>query len=189
MKTPSDLTDPALTDPVVRPREWTVPAPLRDWAAESQPGWAWRLPRGPDCARRARTVLGVALAELGVGQDLAADAQLMISELATNAYQHAGDHRPHELWAYLAGTDGAAELRCAVFDRLAGATLPGYSWTSGDYGRGLNIVRELSAGRWGLRHARSRLGRRGHGKIVWFAVPGALPEAAAARLRGSRPVR
>ncbi|WUI01630.1 ATP-binding protein [Spirillospora sp. NBC_00431] len=171
-------------------------------AAGTMPGWVWALPGGPGCAGHARRVLRDALASLGVSRDAIADAQLMVSELATNAHQHAGEHGPHELWLYLGEAEpgpGAAEaaddtdaaddegvsgdvvcgesvsgeVRCAVFDALPDAALPGYSWTSGDCGRGLSIVRELSGGRWGMRRTRSRLGPSVRGKAVWFAVPGA----------------
>ncbi|MGH3239092.1 MAG: ATP-binding protein [Spirillospora sp.] len=172
-------------------------------AAGTMPGWVWALPGGPGCAGHARRVLRDALATLGVSRDAIADAQLMVSELATNAHQHAGEHGPHELWLYLgepepsgdgASADGAdgtqgleglegvegagGEVRCAVFDALPDAALPGYSWTSGDCGRGLSIVRELSGGRWGMRRTRSRLGPAVRGKAVWFAVPGAIVGAA-----------
>lgn len=145
--------------------------------AGTMPGWVWALPGGPGCARHARRVLRDALAALGVPPDTSADAQLMVSELATNAHQHAGEHGPHELWLYRGGEtgDGApGEMRCAVFDAFADAALPGYSWTSGDCGRGLSIVRDLSGGRWGMRRTRSRLGPPVRGKAVWFALPGAL---------------
>ncbi|WP_067804702.1 ATP-binding protein [Actinomadura formosensis] len=141
------------------------------------PGWAWALPGGPGCAGHARRVLHDALASLDVPPDAIADAQLMVSELATNAHQHAGAHGPHELWLYLDEGE-TREVRCAVFDALADAALPGYSWTSGDCGRGLSIVRELSGGRWGLRRTLSRLGPPVRGKAVWFAVPGAARPAA-----------
>ncbi|GLW65468.1 hypothetical protein Arub01_37120 [Actinomadura rubrobrunea] len=138
-------------------------------------GWAWTLPRGPECARRARTLLADALAALAVPPDAIADARVMVSELATNAYQHAADHGPHELWlsADEGGARPPAEVRCAVFDAFGDATLPGYSWTSGDCGRGLSIVAELSRGRWGLLRTFSRLDTPVPGKAVWFAVAGA----------------
>ncbi|WP_433463288.1 ATP-binding protein [Spirillospora sp. CA-128828] len=142
-----------------------------DAPGDGTPGWVWALPGGPGCAGHARGVLRDALASLGVPPDGIADAQLMVSELATNAHQHAGEHGPHELWLYM-GDGTAGEVRCAVFDALADAGLPGYSWTSGDCGRGLSIVRELSAGRWGMRRTLSRLGPPVRGKAVWFAVPG-----------------
>ncbi|MFD0687746.1 ATP-binding protein [Actinomadura fibrosa] len=139
-------------------------------AAGGRPGWVWALPGGPGCAGHARRVIADALASLDVPRDVVGDAKLMVSELATNAHQHAGDHGPHELWLYF-GEGGAGEVRCAVFDALADAALPGYSWTSGDCGRGLSIVRELSEGRWGMVRALSRLGPPVRGKAVWFAVP------------------
>ncbi|MEW2354530.1 ATP-binding protein [Spirillospora sp. NPDC029432] len=138
-------------------------------AAPPSGGLTWTLPAGPACAGHARSALAAALAEAGVPRAAVADAQLMVSELATNAHQHAPDHGPHELWLY-AGPPG--ELRCAVFDRHAAARLPVYSWTSGDYGRGLSIVRELSDGRWGMLRTHSRRTPRVPGKAVWFAVPG-----------------
>ncbi|XRQ12454.1 ATP-binding protein [Actinomadura welshii] len=169
----------------------------------TMPGWVWALPGGPGCAGHARAVLRDALASLGVPRDVIADAQLMVSELVTNAHQHAGEHGPHELWLYTAGTEpgeragrmhgsdvsvsgggmhGAGmqggEVWCAVFDTLADAVLPGYSWTSGDCGRGLSIVQELSGGRWGTRRTLSRLGPSVRGKAVWFTVPGAAPSLA-----------
>ncbi|MGK5553733.1 ATP-binding protein [Actinomadura kijaniata] len=148
-----------------------------------RPGRVWALPSGPACASHARRVLGEALTGLGVPRDTVSDAQLMVSELATNAYQHAGDHGPHELWLYLGdppdvpdlpwtplGARPTAEIRCAVFDGHADARLPGYSWTSGDCGRGLSIVRELAEGRWGVLRTLSRLGPPVRGKAVWFAI-------------------
>ncbi|MWA03855.1 ATP-binding protein [Actinomadura sp. LD22] len=163
----------------------------------ARPGWVWALPGGPGCASHARRVLRDALVSLGVRDEAIGDAQLMVSELATNAHQHAGDHGPHELWLYLgdpaaggearasggpsSGSSGGpsggseapagSEVRCAVFDAYAEAALPGYSWTSGDCGRGLSIVRELSRGRWGTLRTLSRLGPGVRGKAVWFAVP------------------
>ncbi|RFS83285.1 ATP-binding protein [Actinomadura spongiicola] len=178
-------------------------------AAGTRPGWVWALPGGAGCAGHARRVLREALTKLGAPPGAIADAQIMVSELATNAHQHAGDHGPHELWLYIGGAETAegtatckgteqeaggdvgdvgggeavggegvgVEVRCAVFDTFADAPLPGYSWTSGDCGRGLSIVRELSGGRWGTRRTRSRLGPSVRGKAVWFAVPGATAAA------------
>lgn len=143
-----------------------------DTMTDGMPGWVWALPGGPGCAGHARRVLREALASLGAPRDMIADAQLMVSELATNAHQHAGEHGPHELWLYRGEGRAREEIRCAVFDAFADAALPGYSWTSGDCGRGLSIVRELSGGRWGLRRTLSRLGPPIRGKAVWFALPG-----------------
>jgi hypothetical protein len=141
-------------------------------------GEAWTLPEGPGCAGFARSLLGEVLSLADAPRSAIADAKLMVSELATNAYQHAHGYGPHELWLYPADQSGEpadpCEMRCAVFDRFFGVGLPGYSWTSGDYGRGLSIVQELSGGRWGLLRTLSRCFPRGRGKAVWFAIPAPL---------------
>lgn len=166
MTTSPDLAGDAVDDTSARLA--VLPGPGAEGARQ---GRVWALPAGPAGPGYARAVLRDALAGLGAGRAECSDAQLMVSELATNAYQHAGDHGPHELWLSLAdgpsGRDG--EARCAIFDRLA-CDLPGYSWTSGDCGRGLSIVRELSDGRWGMIRTTSRLGSPSPGKAVWFAV-------------------
>ncbi len=167
----------ALPDAEAVPGADVLPGAARDGgpaAGDRAPALVWALPDGPGCAAHARRLLRDALASLGAAPDAIADAQLMVSELATNAHQHAGEHGPHELWLYR-GEGRAREVRCAVFDAFADAALPCYSWTSGDCGRGLGIVRELSGGRWGLRRTLSRLGPPVRGKAVWFAVPGVPP--------------
>ncbi|MFB4307063.1 ATP-binding protein [Actinomadura sp. GTD37] len=169
-------SEPAVPDAGAPAGAEEVPA-AESPPGDGMPGWVWALPGGAGCAGHARRVLREALASLGAPPGVIADAQLMVSELATNAHQHAGEHGPHELWLYRGG-QCAREFRCAVFDAFADAALPGYSWTSGDCGRGLSIVRELSGGRWGTRRTLSRLGPPVRGKAVWFALPGgnaALP--------------
>jgi len=159
VKTSPDITDGA-----------ACAAPPRRASPDTRPGRVWVLPGGPGCAGFARHTLADALSPLRVSQEVIADAQLMVSELATNVYQHADDHGPHELW-FDPGDEDAEEAHCAVFDAFADAGLPGYSWTSGDCGRGLSIVRELSVGRWGVLRTRSRTEPFVLGKAVWFAVP------------------
>ncbi len=88
-----------------------------------------------------------------------------------------------ELWIYLRGSGSRRELVCKVFD-----TCPG--WKSGRApspfplpvapdatgGRGLQVVHELSGGRWGHHLTRARLGRwKVRGKAVWFALPAPQP--------------
>jgi hypothetical protein len=49
-------------------------------------------------------------------------------------------------------------------------------------GRGLQVVHELSGGRWGYHQCQARLGQpKPEGKAVWFALP-APPEAVADQL-------
>lgn len=126
--------------------------------------WAWALPPDATCARAARRLLRGALTDLGVDEDVIADATLMASELATNAHQHAAEHPPHELWLYSVGD---FEFCCGVFDAFPARTLP-MDFHRGDFGRGLRIVAELSKGRWGTDSARARLDPRIRGKAVWF---------------------
>jgi hypothetical protein len=95
-----------------------------------------------------------------------------------------------ELWLYLRGLDARRELVCKVFDCLRGwrhgapvVTVSAESET----GRGLQIVHELSRGRWGHHPTRARLGGRGlRGKAVWFAVPAPLARTRLADAAGPR---
>lgn len=90
-------------------------------------GAAWRLPDDPTCARSARSHTRRALAGLRLPENLISDAELAVSELATNAWLHALNAKPlpedagpgealPELWLYRRGTLPAAELVCGVFD-------------------------------------------------------------------------
>ncbi|WP_460304765.1 ATP-binding protein [Actinocorallia aurea] len=129
--------------------------------------WAWTLPTDATCARAARRLVRQTLAELGVGDEAVDDAGLMVSELATNAHQHAADHAPHELWISCLDE---FEFSCAVFDALPTRDLP-LEVGRADFGRGLSIVAELSKGRWGTEAARARLDPRVAGKAIWFSCP------------------
>ncbi|MCD0452777.1 ATP-binding protein [Actinocorallia sp. API 0066] len=127
--------------------------------------WAWSLPADATCARTARRLVRDTLAELGVPEGAVDDAGLMVSELATNAHQHAAGHPPHELWVSCLD---AFEFSCAIFDALPTRDLP-LAFERGDFGRGLSIVAELSKGRWGTEVARARLDPRIRGKAIWFS--------------------
>jgi histidine kinase-like protein len=90
-------------------------------------GFAWRLPGDPSCARRARAHVRQTLARLLLPGSLTADAELAVSELAANAWEHALPTRPApgsagapaalpELWLYRRGEPPHAEIVCGVFD-------------------------------------------------------------------------
>ena len=91
-----------------------------------------------------------------------------------------------ELWLYLRGMGSRRELVCKVFDCYCGwrhgqappsARFPAQA-VQAVTGRGLQIVHELSCGRWGHHPTRARLGGWGvRGKAVWFAVPAPLAHA------------
>ncbi len=97
-----------------------------------------------------------------------------------------------ELWLYVRGLGARRELVCKVFDCVRGwrhgsppspASAPVHAVT----GRGLQIVHELSGGRWGHHPSRARLGGWGRrGKAVWFAVPAPLAHARLADATGLR---
>jgi anti-sigma regulatory factor (Ser/Thr protein kinase) len=125
------------------------------------------LPGDSSTALRARALVEEALSGLGVECGIVRDAMLMISELATNAFQHASRYGPHELWIAVVGDEAV----CAVFDRRPMDDFSRDLTFSGDCGRGLAIVAELSEGRWGIERAESRLRHGAVGKAVWFARP------------------
>lgn len=125
------------------------------------------LPEDPSTAGRARATVDATLSELGLDRSAIRDAKLMVSELATNAYQHAASYGPHELWVAVAGDEAVF----AVFDARPVADFSADLTFSGDCGRGLAIVAELSGGRWGIEASESRLRPGTFGKAVWFACP------------------
>jgi hypothetical protein len=96
-----------------------------------------------------------------------------------------------ELWLYVRGLGIRRELVCKVFDCVRGwrhGSPPSPASTSvhAVTGRGLQIVHELSGGRWGHHPTRARLGRGRRGKAVWFAVPAPLAHARLADATGLR---
>ena len=152
---------------------------------------AWSLPTDATCARAARQLYGHAAAEVGIRDELICNGVMMASELAANTL-HAGAGTavrgggapvlvtpPPELWLYLRGSGMMRELVCKVFDAFpawklgrAPSPLPPRASAGAVSGRGLQVVHELSRGRWGHHLTRARLdGRKPRGKAVWFAVP------------------
>src|ERR1700759_1662275 len=164
---------------------------------ESRACGAWVLPGDPTCAGAARRLFRQVAGELGLGSEAIDDGVTMVSELAANTL-HAKQCQPPaanpELWLYLRGTGDQAELVCKIFDTLPGGArgnVPGRTVCRAPAdamsGRGLEVVHELSAGRWGHHLTRSRLSGTGvRGKAVWFALP--APAAAALTVAESRPL-
>jgi hypothetical protein len=97
-----------------------------------------------------------------------------------------------ELWLYLRGLGIRRELVCKIFDCCRGwrhGSAPSAARASAQAvaGRGLQIVHELSGGRWGHHPTRARLGGWGlRGKAVWFAVPAPLAHARLMDVTGLR---
>jgi hypothetical protein len=97
-----------------------------------------------------------------------------------------------ELWLYLRGLGPTRELVCKVFDCYRGwrhgfVPSPVRASAQAVAGRGLQIVHELSGGRWGHHPTRARLGGWDlRGKAVWFAVPAPLAHARLVDVTGLR---
>ena len=115
------------------------------------------------------------------------DGVTMVSELAANTLHVQRRPAPAnpELWLYLRGAGPRTELVGKVFDTLPGwvrGNVPGRTVARAPAdamsGRGLEVVHELSAGRWGHHLSRARLaGTALRGKAVWFALPAPRPTA------------
>ena len=118
-----------------------------------------RWPRSPFSATRARHELTLTLQEWGL-DGLADEAELVLSELFTNAIRHASAP-----WDRLIETryerlpDGG--IRIEVHDANDGVPLMQRPTGEDEGGRGLALVDALTGRRWGVS---SRLGV---GKLVW----------------------
>jgi hypothetical protein len=96
-----------------------------------------------------------------------------------------------ELWLYLRGLGVRRELVCKIFDASRGwrhGSAPSASKAPvlAAAGRGLQIVHELSDGRWGYHATRARVAKGSRGKAVWFAVPAPLAHARLVDVTGLR---
>jgi hypothetical protein len=143
---------------------------------------AWALPGDPTCAGVARRLFRQVVTGLGLEPEAIDDGVTMVSELAANTLhvqQRRSASANPELWMYLRGVGPRTELVCKVFDTLPGwarDNVPGRTVTRAPAdalsGRGLEVVHELSAGRWGHHPSRTRLaGTAVRGKAVWFELP------------------
>jgi anti-sigma regulatory factor (Ser/Thr protein kinase) len=151
------------------------------WSLEQGGCAALPLPADESIAAVARAQVGGLLPTMGLAVQDRHDLVVMVSELATNVFQHAtsGDGLPGaELWVYQRRDEhGRDELVVKAFDTLPEwRTAPsGRAEPSGDlldHGRGLRLVEILAKGRWGHHPSRSRLSHPAvRGKATWFALP------------------
>ena len=124
----------------------------------------FRLAATSDAPRVARRRVSAAC--VGLGDDLRSVAELLISELVTNAVRHprhAGSNGRADIEVTIRRTDQA--LRVEVRDH-DGRPLPPVvaPATPREGGMGLHLVEVLSAA-WG-----SHLVTQGVGKVVWFEL-------------------
>ncbi len=120
------------------------------------------LPPSPDAARLARRVTATTLTELGCTGDTLDVAQLLVSELVTNSYQHAAT--PALLRLDLDGPELVVEVQDG--DPRPPQVLHLEHDAPG--GRGLALVEALAA-TWGVDPVVD--GDRPIGKVVWFRLP------------------
>ncbi len=115
------------------------------------------LPSGPRAPREARHAIARFLQSAHLPQ-LSDDAELLTTELVTNAVRHA--HGPIDVRAYV--RDGFLRLEVADTD-VRTAPAPRSAHPDDEGGRGMELVDKLSA-RWGWRTTT-------HSKVVWLDLP------------------
>jgi anti-sigma regulatory factor (Ser/Thr protein kinase) len=143
---------------------------------------AWPLPPDATAAGAARAIVRSVLGELGILPATLDSAQMIVSEIATNAVLHGACDRA-ELWAYISHRPRNA-VTLKIFDAAPWRgpvefTGPPAEPSYACGGRGLLLVSALTSetgGRWGVHPTRSRLEPDPvPGKAVYFTVP--LPAA------------
>jgi anti-sigma regulatory factor (Ser/Thr protein kinase) len=133
--------------------------------ASPLPGRMWRLDPVPAAAGQARGRLRTTLARWGVDESTAADAELVLGELVSNAVVASRQvpGRPPPIGVSLAVT--LAALTIEVLDRAPGTPVLLSAVGTDEGGRGLSIVEALTGGRWG-----SRPGIAPGTKFVWAEI-------------------
>lgn len=156
------------------------------------------LPRSPESVSRARDKIRT---WLGRNDPAYENARLAVSELVTNAVQHAGNQPAENQHAGGRQEGGRQEgkepdgrswtdsllLRLTVYDDLLSITVTDRGWSAEnprirvgpvcllvESGRGLAIVNALSGGNWGYRSHGPGLGR-----TVWCEIPANSPSCEA----------
>ena len=146
---------------------------------------AWQLPVDPRSAAIARSYVTAVATALALPERLIDDARVAVSELATNALQHAGSNGAYEpivapeLWIY-PRTHPRPQLVVTVFDSHRDRQ-PEIRPTEllDEHGKGLGIVAALATDT-GTHPSRSRVGAWPvRGKAVWFALDLPQPWTAA----------
>ncbi|MDJ0379731.1 ATP-binding protein [Streptomyces sp. G-G2] len=121
------------------------------------------VPRGPRAPGRARALLRGQFTEWDIGTDPTDTAELLLSELVTNAVRHARAPHGRDIGVRLARYDGL--VRVEVSDAGPPAPLaPRAADAQDERGRGLAIIAALAV-RWGQCPRGA-----GGGKAVWAEV-------------------
>jgi len=140
----------------------TPSAPPLDEIGEVSATWPLRthldFPPEPSSVRQARRFAGLIADEWSL-PDRADSVRLIVSELFTNALEHAAAGPPLHLWLL---SDGARVV-VLVGDASQDPPMLVAEDTDAIGGRGLAIVHELSRGSWGWF-------TRQTGKVVWAMI-------------------
>ena len=128
------------------------------------PDIEWRFPRHARSVGRARTLFREQAATWGLPPEVTQTAELLLSELMTNAYRHAKVPAGREIWARAILRTEPARLRVQVTDASPTLPTPRTPSPEEESGRGLTLV-TLLAETWGA-EARAA----GLGKTVWFEL-------------------
>ncbi|MFH8221724.1 ATP-binding protein [Streptomyces sp. NPDC018057] len=110
------------------------------------PAYTETLPRTSVSVSRARRLVVLALNVWGMDEDLRDSAQLVISELLTNAVQHARRDSVRVTVTRL----GDQRVRVSVVDLCRKRPQRRAARANEEGGRGLEIVDFLSGGKWGV---------------------------------------
>lgn len=121
---------------------------------------SWPLPRELTSVRRARRLATAQLGEWNL-QDLADTAELLVSELVTNALRHT--RGPLRLNLYARGS----HLRCEVEDTDSTGPVRRFVDADAEGGRGTELL-DLLTEAWGSTPTAT-------GKTMWFEIPTQTP--------------
>ncbi|MFD8096380.1 ATP-binding protein [Streptomyces malaysiensis] len=125
------------------------------------PSEHWRLPRHPRSVGRARQRLRQELTAKRISTDMLATAELLLSELVTNAVQHAHVPPGREIQVRYELSD--SHLRVEVADASDEQPEQCAADNDDERGRGLLLVDALAT-KWGVSP------RNIIGKVVWFEL-------------------
>ena len=119
---------------------------------------ALTLPSIPGSVPVARLQVRAALGLRGLGE-YADDAEIITSELVTNAVQHVGDNGTQTIEVTITYAESPAAVTITVSDSSPRGPIRRDTPAGSEQGRGLQIIEALSA-HWGWR-------REGGGKVVF----------------------
>jgi anti-sigma regulatory factor (Ser/Thr protein kinase) len=123
-----------------------------------------RLPRHARSVGRARALFREQAVSWGLSQDVTDTAELLLSELMTNAYRHAKVPAGREIWARCTVTEDRVRVTVSDASDVLPAPAPTAPSPDDESGRGLSLVTAL-ADNWGVERRES-----GIGKEVWFEL-------------------